>query len=226
MGNQQGKPLPPEIKKRVKDLGFNYSKIKGIFLTHSHADHKKSVGALSRDLKIPVYTDKENTGNYFKHIILQGEKRYIIDDIDTITFKLSHDAVNPLGFSFKFNDKRLTFITDTGEITGTMYALCKVTDILFIEANYSIEGLKNSTYTDYLKARISSSTGHLSNNQTIDLLNDLSSEESCNISNVYLTHISDNSNSEKAICMDFRIYYKGRFSYTICNNGESVKGGK
>ena len=212
-----------EFKKRINSMGFDYSKIKGIFLTHKHADHKLGVGRLSRDLKIPVYSSSNLNDNFYKHIPVEANKKYILPDIEVITFQLSHDTDNPIGYSIKTSDnQRFTVITDTGLITPEMYMLAKYSTNLLIEANYNKKILQENSYPDKLKLRISGDTGHLSNNQTIELLNDLSKEHGCLIKNVYLCHISENSNSPEAIKEDFKNLYNGRFNYIICNNNESV----
>lgn len=217
-----------EFKKRVIALGFDYNNIKGIFVTHSHSDHLKGVSKLSLDLKIPVYAHSEIKGNFYKHMKIEPDKRYEIDKLDIVTFKLSHDSKNPkeipLSYSIKIDNQRFTLITDTGVITSEIYNLCKNSDILFIESNYNTDLLENGTYNDFLQDRIKWT--HLSNTQTIDFLNDLSKEKDCNISDVYLIHISENNNSVEAINKDFKNYYHGSFNHIICNNGESVKGGK
>ncbi len=211
-----------QFKKRVVDLGFNYTKIKGVFLTHTHGDHVKGVGALSRDLEIPVYAHVDIDGDFYIHKGVEPHQHYIFGDLNIMPFDLSHDVENAIGFYFKIADTRFTLITDTGVITPQMFELARRSDILFLEANYNDEMLESGSYPSFLKRRISSDVGHLSNRESIKMLNDLSDDDDCNISIVYLCHLSKNNNSVEALEDDFEEYYDGRFQYRICNRDESV----
>ena len=44
------------LKKHFRDYGLSLPSIHHIVVTHDHADHVKSVGNLSSDLHLPVYT--------------------------------------------------------------------------------------------------------------------------------------------------------------------------
>lgn len=211
-----------QFKERLAGLDFNYTRIKGIFLTHTHSDHVKGVGALSRDLEIPVYAHMDISGDFYIHKGIEPLKHYIFDELNIMPFELSHDAPNSIGFYFKINDTRFTLITDTGVITPRMYELAKRSDILFLESNYNDKLLEAGSYPAFLKRRISSKYGHLSNYEAIKFLNDLSEEDDCNISYVYLCHLSKNNNSVEAVSSDFEEYYEGDFLYRICNRDEAV----
>ncbi|MGL1894410.1 MAG: MBL fold metallo-hydrolase [Spirochaetaceae bacterium] len=211
-----------QFKERVSRLGFNYTKIKGIFLTHIHSDHSKGVGALSRDLEIPVYAHIDVTGDFYIHEGIEPSKHYVFGELNIMPFELSHDADDSISFYFKIGDTRYTLITDTGVITPQMYELAKRSDILFLEANYNEQMLKDGSYPSFLKRRISSNVGHLSNRAAIKFLNDLSEEDDCAISYVYLCHLSKNNNSIEAVKDDFEEYYDGEFPYRICNRDEAV----
>lgn len=210
-----------EFKRRVKELGFEYTRIKGVFLTHIHSDHLKGVGPLSRDLEIPVYTHLETEGNFYIHKGLEPDQHYKFGELDIMPFNLSHDAPNAIGYYFKIGETRSTLITDTGVITSQMFQLAKRSDILFLESNYNDDMLKNGSYPYYLKRRISSDMGHLSNNAAITFLNDLWDSEA-SIKMVYLCHLSKNNNSVEAVENDFKENYTGEFRYRICNREEAV----
>lgn len=210
-----------EFKRRVSELGFMYTNIKAIFLTHTHSDHLKGVGKLSRDLEIPVYTHIDTEGDFYIQKGLEPEKHYKFDGLNIMPFDLSHDAPNPLGYYFKIGDVRYTLITDTGVLTPKMFQLAKRSDVLFLEANYNEQMLETGSYPVYLKRRISSRRGHLSNKAAINFLNDLYDEDA-NIKYVYLCHLSKNNNSVEALQVDFDEYYEGEFPYRICDREEAV----
>ena len=210
-----------QFKIRVAGLGFEYTKIKAVFLTHIHSDHLKGVSKLSWDLEIPVYTHIDTDGDFFKQVGIEPGKHYKIGNLDIMPFDLSHDAPNALGYYFKIDENRFTLITDTGVITPIMYNLALRSDILFLEANYCEKMLRNGSYPAHVKNRIASNFGHLSNLAAIDFLNDLYDDD-CSISQIYLCHLSKNNNSVEAVQRDFDDNYDGDISYRICNRDESV----
>ena len=213
-----------QFKTRVAELGFNYNKIKAVFLTHMHSDHSKGIGALSRDLEIPVYAHKSIQGDFYIHKRVEPTKHYIIGNLNIMPFELSHDSPHSISYYLKINQSRVTLITDTGVITSQMYELARRSNILFLEANYNIDLLKESAYPHFLKRRISSDVGHLSNNAAITLLNDLSRDEKCNISLTYMCHMSKNSNNKEVLQKDFDNIYSGSIKYIICGRDKSVLG--
>lgn len=211
-----------QFKARVAELGFNYTKIKAVFLTHIHSDHSKGIGALSRDLEIPVYAHINVEGDFYSHIGIEPDQHYIIDELNIMPFELSHDAPDSISYYFKIGETRYTLITDTGVVTPQMYELAKRSDVLFLEANYCEDMLRDGSYPGFLKQRISSNVGHLSNRAAIQFLNDLGEDDDCKIGYVYLCHLSKNNNSVAAVEDDFEEYYDGYFPYRICNRDEAV----
>jgi phosphoribosyl 1,2-cyclic phosphodiesterase len=89
-----------------------------------------------------------------------------IGRITAIPLTLSHDVGDPVGFSFAAEGGQVTIITDTGTYTQEMLDHAAKSDILVIEANHDVAMLKNGRYPPFLKQRIISDKGHLSNAQT------------------------------------------------------------
>ena len=83
-------------------------------------------------------------------------------------------------------------LTDSGKITEPMRDLIDRTDILFLEANYEKKMLFSGPYPYYLKKRIDSEEGHLSNSDAIDLIDSISDEP--RPQKIYLCHMSDTNN--------------------------------
>ncbi|MPM68957.1 putative metallo-hydrolase YycJ [bioreactor metagenome] len=79
-------------------------------------------------------------------------------------FPLSHDAVDPSGFRIIFNDgKSIGVATDTGRLSDEVFKGMSGADIVCIESNYDENMLKAGSYPYFLKRRILSDRGHLSN---------------------------------------------------------------
>lgn len=77
------------MKRYFQEYGLSFTKINAILVTHDHADHVKSVGAISNDFKIPVYaTEAVHKGiqkNYcVRKKINAANKRVFLPGDDTI----------------------------------------------------------------------------------------------------------------------------------------------
>jgi phosphoribosyl 1,2-cyclic phosphodiesterase len=68
-----------------------------------------------------------------------------------------------VGYRFESGGRVFAFATDTGTVTQEVYDCFKGANAAVIEANHDVEMLKNGPYPYYLKKRILSSSGHLSN---------------------------------------------------------------
>jgi len=86
-----------------------------------------------------------------------------------------------------------------------------------LEANYSPELLSSGSYPDFLKSRISSNTGHLSNDDAIEFLNSM---EDSKPSSVYLCHLSSSNNSPECVEEDLKMKLKWTGNIQICRKGE------
>jgi phosphoribosyl 1,2-cyclic phosphodiesterase len=83
-------------------------------------------------------------------------------------------------------------MTDTGIATGESREALAGCRVLALETNHDINMLAHGPYPGYLKARIASDHGHLSNVQGADLLSTLLCDE---LEQVVGMHISQNNNT-------------------------------
>ena len=196
------------IKRELRDHGVQLSNIWGLFVTHDHTDHIKSVGVLGEVLHVPVYTTPEmfrGMNNNFRmtqkltpssvRFFKKGE-HFTLRDFTIQAFPVSHDATDCVGYSFTYNDHRFVIATDLGFI-GKEAAehICRA-NYLVIEANYDEYMLKNGPYPYPLKERVRSHLGHLSNDHTAQFL---ASNPNPDLQYVFLCHLSkENNTPEKA----------------------------
>ncbi len=213
---------PRVIKKRLAEHGVDISKIMAILITHDHYDHIKSVGHLGAKMHIPVYATREVHKGIKNcpmiHHNLNGSSKYIekgktfkIEDFHITPFDVPHDSNDSVGYYFEFAGHKLTLATDVGVITDEVaHYICKANHLI-IESNYDEDLLNNGSYPYYLKKRITSGTGHISNKQAADFLAD---NISSHLRNIWLCHLSgDNNNPELA--------YK-TMSETLINRGVNI----
>ena len=193
------------IKEIVNRSDINLQEIEAIFVTHEHGDHVRYLEAIARKTNATIYINedsfKEIYPKYIKNIdglkikYIQSNKQYEVKDLKILTLNLQHDSVNCFGYIFVSNKKSLAYCTDTGYIPLPYIDILKKVDSLIIEANHDVEMLLNSDRHWYLKKRILSIKGHMSNKICGEVLNKLIKEG--NIKNVVLAHLSEECNTEE-----------------------------
>ena len=191
------------LKKHARDYGISLHSVKRILITHDHADHIKSVGAFSHDYGVPVYaTEKVHDGidhNYCVQRKLAAEQKRIVEpgvkiqlgDFTVMPFHVPHDASENVGFQIEAEGVTFVLMTDAGSITEEMKTFIAAANYLVIEANHDVEMLQNGPYPQYLKERINSSSGHLSNTECGKMLAENMTEK---LKHVWLCHLSEENN--------------------------------
>lgn len=171
-----------KIEEGLNSIGVKTSEINAILISHEHLDHILSVGYLSKKYDIPVYATEltwKSMGNHALKIkpnnrmLLKSDTWIKIGNLHILPFKIPHDANDPCGFSILGSNKKITIATDIGHVNNYLIENMKSSDLLLIEANHDVEMLKFGKYPWFLKRRILSETGHLSNEvaaKTITLL--------------------------------------------------------
>lgn len=191
------------LKKHFHDYGLHLESIRNIIITHDHADHVKSVGGLAQKYGIPVFTTREIHLGIYKnwcvrkkipleqqHIVAKNESVQI-GSFRVMPFAVPHDSFDCVGYQVEHKGIVLTIITDCGHITEEMPALIGQSDYLVIEANYDPEMLEHGPYPEYLRRRILSDHGHLSN---IECGKALAEHATPRLKHVWLCHLSEENN--------------------------------
>ena len=192
-----------KMKKYFSDYGLSFDDVKGIIVTHDHADHVKAVGVLSDAYNLPVYaTVRVHEGirrNYCVHkkvaadnvrIIGKGEE-FALGEFMIKAFDVPHDSLENVGFTIRYGGSVFCLMTDIGHVTDEVSHAIGLADYLVIEANYDDEMLWSGTYPDYLKKRVSGGMGHLSNKQCACAIRDYASDR---LHHVWLCHLSEENN--------------------------------
>jgi len=144
--------------------------LKAILITHEHTDHIKSIKVLTKKLKpIKAYANAltwsrldDDICESQREIFATGES-FKIGDIEVKTFSVSHDAVDPVGYTFRSGGKQISIVTDTGCMKEEIIDEIKEADLLVLEANHDVDMLKIGKYPWFLKQRVLGEEGHLSN---------------------------------------------------------------
>jgi phosphoribosyl 1,2-cyclic phosphodiesterase len=140
-----------------------------------------------------------------------------IDDFTVHPVQKLHDAADPCSFRISYNDLSIGVFTDIGEACDNVKAHVAKCHALFLESNYDDKMLWEGRYPQFLKERVASNVGHLSNDQTFELLDKHTNGD---LRCVFLSHISkDNNTHEKAL--ETMQPLTGRFEITIASRFEA-----
>lgn len=176
------------------------SSLGGIFITHEHSDHIKGMRILASTFNIPVYASAgtmdflEENGHVtskfpFEVIDAKGVE---IGDIFVKAFRTPHDSADSCGFQISFSDgQKAAIATDTGCITDEMRENIVGCNLVMLESNHDVGMLQNGPYPYYLKRRILSDRGHLSNECCAEFVKELVQKGT---SRIFLGHLSDENN--------------------------------
>jgi phosphoribosyl 1,2-cyclic phosphodiesterase len=186
-----------QFTRRLERLEIELDAIDAVLLTHEHGDHSGGVERLCVRHEIPLWTAvgtaRAALSPGFEYQRLVAGRRVIIGGIEVVPVTVPHDASEPLQFIFHQldNGKRLGILTDTGHITRHIVEAFSCLDALLLEFNYDAEMLASGPYPDMLKQRVGGNLGHLSNEQSLDLLRQIDTDSlNCLIAG----HISEKNN--------------------------------
>lgn len=190
--------------KKLESLfaGINRSMddLDGIFVTHEHSDHIKGLGVIARKYGVPIYAN-EKTWKAMDGLIgkVPLEQRFQFDmetvqsfgGLDIESFAVSHDAADPMFYTFHQNDRKLAIITDTGYVSDRMKGIISGSDAFVFESNHDVSMLQMCRYPWSVKRRILSDVGHVSNEDAAVAISEVVHEKDTKI---YLSHLSQDNN--------------------------------
>jgi phosphoribosyl 1,2-cyclic phosphodiesterase len=191
-----------EVEKRMLRLGLLIDKVKAIFISHEHSDHIKGLEVLSRKHHIPVFIT-EPTLRHGKLMIKAGlanafraYEKIQIGELLITAFPKWHDASDPHSFVITGNEVTVGVFTDIGYACEHVIENFKKCHAAFLEANYDERMLEEGNYPFYLKRRIQSDKGHLSNTQALELF---TKHKSPFLRQILLAHLSKENNSPQLV---------------------------
>ena len=185
------------IEQRLSDAGINPDEINGILITHEHNDHICGLNMFVRKWGIPVFMNEltfDSAKNYLKDIkvsIFNNGSDFSIGGLQIKPFSLLHDCADNSGFVITNKEKKVFYATDLGFVTALVKERMKGCDLVVFESNHDRDMLINGKYPWYLKQRILSRQGHISNEESAFALKEGISD---NVKRIILAHISQENN--------------------------------
>lgn len=196
------------IKSALEQIGVPASVIQGIFITHEHIDHVRSVRAMAAACDCADIFASRGTVyscERFEHVdksrikYMKAQDMVTVGDIGIKSFGLSHDASEPISYTFMCGDTRLSVVTDTGVVTDEIFDEINRADMLILEANHETNILKMGDYPYSIKRRILSDEGHLSNvaagDALVGMLEKRKNRSKNSAAQIVLAHLSSENNT-------------------------------
>ena len=190
------------IEEGLKNADIEINDVKALLVTHEHIDHVGGLGVMLRKYSIPVLATSETIDAIFANKSLGKLDRSLFNSInpdneiklsgfDITPFSVSHDAANPVGYTFKSENKKFAVCTDLGCFDDYTVENLKDSDAVLLEANHDLRMLQSGPYPYALKRRIWGDKGHLSNEDSGKLLSKIASKK---LKTVILGHLSNENN--------------------------------
>lgn len=194
-----------EMESRMSQREIKPLEITAIFVTHEHEDHSKGVFALAEKYNKPIYLTYGTLKMCQKRIkksynltinIISPLDTLDIDDFMIIAIPVPHDAREPVQFKFESEKTSLAIITDLGFGNKELINSIQHIDALILESNHDVNLLNQSRYPKNLKERIRSNYGHLSNEESLEILKKINLD---NLKWLGAAHLSKENNSPELV---------------------------
>ena len=183
------------IDENLLEYDLTLNNIDVLLITHEHSDHVKSLVSLlkydniktfmSRGTYYVLLKDNENKAASYNLLKKRFDERKIIllnrldnfdyEEINYLDLKIKpiaafHDSSECVGYVLEADNKKLGLLTDTGYVHQKVIPYLLNLDCYILESNHDPEMLMSSSRPYYLKQRILSDHGHLSNQDSMATL--------------------------------------------------------
>ena len=184
----------------LENCGLSIDAVKAIFITHEHSDHIKGLPVLTKRKNIPVFAQKGTLNYLFNCDYINSEgfeisEKVTVCDMEIACFDTPHDSLQSCGYKIAMGDGKICCTcTDLGYMPDEVFKMLSGSDLVLLESNYDDKMLLNGPYPYYLKSRIRSQSGHLSNKDCAENVRKLIE---LGTSRIILGHLSQENNTPK-----------------------------
>lgn len=192
-----------ETLKRLARAGVDPESLAGILVTHEHADHASGVPGFAARFRLPVFLSAGTHRALEARGCLAGVKiewnrilrgvPFTLGALAILPVRVPHDAQEPCQFVFESAGAKFGLLTDIGDVTPQVVAAYGGCHALLLESNHDVAMLRSGPYPPALRARVGGEFGHMSNDQTAQLLRAI--DVSC-LQTLVLAHLSEQNNQQ------------------------------
>ncbi len=197
------------VELRMANLGIHPATINAIFITHEHTDHIKGLSVFCKRYQIPVYlTEGTYRGSRLHlpgHLVhfIPANANVGVGKLKVLGIPKYHDAQEPCSFVVTDGQINIGILTDLGRGCANVKHVLQHTDVLLLESNYDEEMLERGRYSFYLKNRIRSGWGHISNKIALELFLENKTDR---LKHLILGHLSGENNTVERVLATFEPY--------------------
>lgn len=203
-----------QITNRLGQHDLTLDDVRGILITHEHTDHIKGLDVTLRRHNVTCHlTENTYVGMHERVRLNLNEQKlsfitpyesFWIDHIQVTPISISHDASDAVGYIIEAEQKKIVYVTDIGYLPKRDHALLQNADMYIFESNYDVTMLFTSARPFYLKQRIDSVKGHMSNMDSAYNLSQLVGE---NTTHIILAHRSRECNSDELVLSTYQTVF-------------------
>ena len=186
------------LKRSLEANSLSFSQFSGILITHCHKDHISGLSTLVNKTDLKVYIPEGMYDSLKEYVpktrCIFIDDEFTINDVKVELIHTSHDAPSSVGYIIEYNNRSLVYVTDTGYINRKYLNKMVGKNLYCIESNHDEVMLMDGPYPRFLKERVISDKGHLSNSTTAKYLSKLAND---NTKTIILAHLSEKNNTEE-----------------------------
>jgi phosphoribosyl 1,2-cyclic phosphodiesterase len=164
---------------RLAARGRDIADVHALLISHDHRDHIRCAGVFQRKWGLPVYATRRTleAANAYRDLGPMSEVHHfqaggglLFDEVCVEAIATPHDGADGVAFVVDDGCHRLGILTDLGHVFERLKDVVRSLDAVVLESNYDPVMLAQGSYPEFLKDRIRGPRGHLSNNESADLL--------------------------------------------------------
>lgn len=190
-----------ETARRLAGRGMTLEDVSALLLTHEHSDHILAAADFARKRGLPVYASAGTArraglpGPLFADVreVAGGDEVTIGGDLFVRVTPTPHDGEESVCYVFADGGgRRIGVATDLGHLSRNVMEALRGCEVIGLEANHDVDLLRDGPYPVYLKRRILSDVGHLSNDDAAAGLRSLVTDRTRHVAAL---HVSRHNNT-------------------------------
>ncbi|MCA0972285.1 MBL fold metallo-hydrolase [Halobacillus litoralis] len=205
-----------KIEQLMDQVQLDPNELSRILVTHEHSDHIKGLGIMARRYNLPIYANEKTwtamEGQLGKlsvdqKFLFNMEETKSFGSLDVESFGVSHDAADPMFYTFHQDGKKVALVTDLGYVSERIKKTVEGADAYIFESNHDVSMLRMGRYPWNVKRRILGDSGHVSNEDCALALTDVITDQT---KRIYLAHLSLDNNMKDLARMSVQDVLKER----------------